>query len=67
MFVLGSPNLLVTTEHKPLTRIFNDRSLDSIDNSRVHSFKEKSLLYHFKVEYIEGVSIAFKIGPLGTK
>ena len=54
MFVLGSPNLLVTTDHKPLTRIFNDRSLDSIDNPRVRSFKEKSLLYQFEVEYIEG-------------
>ena len=67
MFVLDSPNLLVTTDHKPLTRIFNDRSLDSIDNPRVRSFKEKSLLYQFEVEYIEGASIALQIDPLGTQ
>ena len=67
MFVLGSPNLLVTTEHKPLTRIFNDRTLASIDNLRVRSFKEKSLLYQFEVEYIEGASIALQIDPLGTQ
>ena len=66
MFILGSPNLLVTTDHKPLTRIFNNTSLDSINKFWVRNFKEKSLMYQFTIEHIEGGSTASRIGPLKT-
>ena len=49
MFVLGSPNLTVAVDHKPLIKIFDDRQLDTIDNPRILNLKEKTLMYSFKV------------------
>ena len=54
MFVLGCPNLLVVVDHKPLVKIFGDKSLESIDNPRLFNFKEKTLRYDFKIKYIPG-------------
>ena len=54
MFVLGSPNLTVAVDHKPLVKIFDDRQLDTIDNPRVLNLKEKTLMYSFNVMHIEG-------------
>ena len=34
-FTQGCQNLLVVTDHKPLTKIFGDRSLDEISNTRL--------------------------------
>ena len=56
MFVLGSPNLTVAVDHKPLIKIFDDRQLDTIDNPRILNLKEKTLMYSFKVMHIEGIS-----------
>lgn len=54
VFVLGSPNLIIATDHKPLTRILNDRSLESIENPRLLRIKEKTLPYSFKIIHIPG-------------
>ena len=56
VFVLGSPNLIVAVDHKPLTRILNDRSLESIENPRILRIKEKTLAYDFKITHIPGNS-----------
>ena len=53
-FVLGCKDLIVATDHKPLLQIFNDRSLDNIDNVCVYKFKEKTLPYRFRMVYIPG-------------
>ena len=53
-FVLGCPNLIVAVDHKPLTRIFNDRSLESIDNPRLLRMKEKTLMYKFDIIHVPG-------------
>ena len=50
MFTLGCTNLLVTTDHKPLLGILQDRNLASITNRRIQRFKEKTLQFEFKVE-----------------
>ena len=41
-YILGCPNLIVTTDHKPLSRILNDRSLTDIANRRLLNLKEKN-------------------------
>ena len=56
MFVLGSPNLTVAVDHKPLMKIFDDRQLDTIDNPRILSLKEKTLMYNFRIVHIEGIA-----------
>ena len=41
--------------HKPLLKIFGDRSLDEISNTRLRNLKEKTLGYRFRVIHIPGV------------
>ena len=53
-YILGCPNLIVTTDHKPLSRILNDRSLTDIANRRLLNLKEKTLPYSFKIYHISG-------------
>ena len=53
-YILGNPNLIVTTDHKPLSRILNDRSLTDITNRRLLNLKEKTLPYTFTIEHISG-------------
>ena len=54
-FVLGCTNLIVAVDHKPLLKLFGDRSLDEIPNSRLRNLKEKTLRYRFKMIHIPGV------------
>ena len=53
-FVLGCKHLTVAVDHRPLLKIFGDRSLDHICNTRLRNLKEKTLRYHFKMVYIPG-------------
>ena len=53
-YTLGCNNLIVSTDHKPLMGILNDRELCSIKNPRISKIKEKTLLYTFKVYYNPG-------------
>ena len=54
-FVLGCPDLTIAVDHKPLLKIFNDRSLDNIPNPRLLNLKEKSLRFQFRIIHIPGV------------
>ena len=54
-FVLGCKNLTLAVDHKPLLKIFGDRSLDEISNTRLRNLKEKTLGYRFRVIHIPGV------------
>ena len=51
---MGSPHLILATDHKPLTKILNDRSLETIQNPRILRLKEKTLMFDFKVVHIPG-------------
>ena len=53
-FTQGCANLLVVTDHKPLTKIFGDRTLDEISNTRLFRLKQKTLPWYFKVEHMPG-------------
>ncbi len=54
-FVLRCKNLTIAVDHRPLLKIFGDRSLDHICNTRLRNLKEKTLRYHFKIVHIPGV------------
>ena len=54
-FVLGCNDLLIAVDHKPLVKLFGDRSLDDISNPRLRNLKEKTLRYRFKMIHIPGV------------
>ena len=54
LFLLGCPNLIVVTDHRPLVRLFRDRSLADVLNPRLFRFKEKTLQFRFMVKYLPG-------------
>jgi len=39
-FVLGCTNLIIAVDHKPLLKIFGDRSLEQISNPRLRNLKD---------------------------
>ena len=53
-FTLGCRDLLVVTDHKPLVKIFGDRTLDEIHNTRLFRLKQRALPWHFEVVYMPG-------------
>ena len=53
--VIGCPNLTIAVDHKPLLKIFGNRTLDEISNPRLRNFKEKTLRYKFNIMYVPGV------------
>ena len=68
-FVLGCTNLIIAVDHKPLLKIFGERSLDEISNARLRNLKEKTLRYKFDMIHIPGVrhkaADAFSRHPTG--
>ncbi|GFO50205.1 retrovirus-related pol polyprotein from transposon opus [Plakobranchus ocellatus] len=54
-FVLGCPNLIIAVDHRPLLKVFGDRSLEAIPNPRLRNLKEKTLKYRFHITHIPGV------------
>ena len=53
-YILGCPNLIVTTDHKPLVNVLNERSLNEISNRRLLNLKEKCLQYQFQIKHVSG-------------
>ena len=54
-FVQGCQNLTIAVDHRPLLKIFGDRSLDHISNTRLRNLKEEILRYRFKMVHITEV------------
>ena len=53
-FTQGCKDLLVVTDHKPLVKIFSDRTLDEISNTRLFRMKQRTLPWYFEVAYLPG-------------
>ena len=51
---LACDNLILTTGHKPLVKIFGDRLLDEITSTRIFHFKQRTLVWRFKIVYVPG-------------
>ncbi len=54
MFILGCPNLIVSTDRLPLVGILNDRALEGIQNPRLLKFKERTLRLTFHIQHSKG-------------
>ena len=54
-FVLGCSNLIIAVDHKPLLKIFSDRSLEDITNPRLLNLKEKTLQFRFQIVHVPGI------------
>ena len=54
-FTQGCDNLLVVTDHKPLVKIFSDRTLDEITNTRLlFRLKQRTLPWRFRIVHLPG-------------
>ena len=53
-FTLGCNQLTIITDHKPLIKLFGDRTLDEIQNMRLFKLKEKSMHWMFKIVHRPG-------------
>ena len=54
-FILRCSNLIIAIDHKPLLKIFTDRTLDKIPNNRLRNLKERTFRYKFTMMHIPGV------------
>ena len=55
-FTMGCNDLIVATDHKPLVKIFGDRTLDEINNTRLFRLKQRTLPWNFSTIYLPGSS-----------
>ena len=55
-FILGCPDLIVTTDHKPLLKLLGDRTLEDFSNPRLLRLKEKTFRYKYKIIHVPGKS-----------
>ena len=55
LYLLGNTNFDIIVDHKPLLKIFDDKSLDTIANDRLLKLKEHTLSFTFTMKYIKGI------------
>ena len=53
-FTQGCASLIVVTDHKPLVKLFSDRTLDEITNTRLFRLKQRTLQWCFDIAYLPG-------------
>ena len=53
-FILGSNDLIVATDHKPLLKVLGGRKMEDIKNPRLYNLKEKTLPFLFRITHIPG-------------
>ena len=54
LFLLGCPNLVIVTDHRPLVKLLGNRELKDIVNPRLFRLKEKTLQFRFHIKYLPG-------------
>ena len=47
---------MVVTDHKPLVKIFGDRALDKITNTRLFRLKQRTLMRRFEIAHLPGMT-----------
>ena len=55
-FTLGCHQLLIATDHKPLIKVFGDRTLNEIPNTRLFRLKQRTLPWHFQIIHLPGIA-----------
>ena len=51
-FTKGCKDLVVLTDHKPQVKIYGDRALNKIQNTRIFRLKQRTLSWLFEVNYM---------------
>ena len=54
VFTKGCPKILISTDHKPLLGILNNKPLEAIKNPRILRLKEQTFPYNYFVQYNKG-------------
>ena len=54
LFILGCNNLVVCTDHQPLTGILGDRDLAEVTNPRLLKLKQRTLRFRFSIQHTPG-------------
>ena len=54
IFTKGCPRLIISTDHKPLLGILNDKPLNDIKNPRLLRLKEQTLAFDIVIKYNRG-------------
>ncbi len=67
MFIMGSTNLVLAVDHKPLIKIFNDREFSSITNPRLLQLKEKTLMFRYNIIHAKGKSNIMKVADITSR
>ena len=60
-------NLVIVPNHKPLIKMFDDRTLEEITNTRLFRLKQRTLLWRFQTAYLPASSIARQMQHLDTQ
>ena len=58
-FTMGCDNLIVIVDHKPLTKVLGDRTLDEISNPRLFSLKQRTLPWLYEIYWMPGKDNSF--------
>jgi len=53
-FTQSCEDLVVVTDHKPLVKILDDRTLDEITNTRLFRLKQRTLSWSFSIAHLPG-------------
>ena len=48
--------MVVVTDHKPLVKIFGDRTLDETSNTRLFRLKQRTLMWRFDITHLPGTT-----------
>ena len=58
-FTLGCDDLIVVVDHKPLTKVLGDRTLDEIPNPRLFRIKQRTLPWIYQIYWMPGKCNSF--------
>ena len=53
-FTVGCTDLHIQTDHRPLTKLLGDRTLDEMNNRRLINLKERSMGWQFEIHHVPG-------------
>ena len=59
IFTLGCDDLTVIVDHKPLTKLLGDKTLDEIPNPRLFCIKQKTLPWIYQIYWMPGKCNSF--------
>ena len=71
LYWAAKTSIIIAVDYRPLLKIFGDRSIDQISNTRLRNLKERTLRYRFRMVHIPAVKNrtpdALSRHPTGTQ